>query len=112
MLVVTIADYISVSEALKLVNPFKRDKKEVLAFICNVDTASKVINPDNSDVLYKFALTRMSGELRAAIIHRNLENLDDLRAFFKNAYKEKCMLHIHTTELFVAKQGKNESISE
>jgi hypothetical protein len=45
------ADYISVSEALKLVSPFKGDKREVLAFISKVDTAFEVINPDNSDVL-------------------------------------------------------------
>ena len=68
------ADHISVSEALKLVSPFKGDKREVLAFISNVDTAFEDINPDNSDVLYKFVLTRMSGEPRVAITHRNLEN--------------------------------------
>jgi hypothetical protein len=56
------ADYISASEALKLVSPFKGDKKEVLAFISNVDTAFEVINPDNSHDLYKFVLTRISGE--------------------------------------------------
>jgi hypothetical protein len=33
------AEHISVREALKLVSPFKGDKKEVLAFISNVDTA-------------------------------------------------------------------------
>jgi len=49
--------YISVGEALKLVSPFKGDKREVLAFISNVDTAFEVINPENSDVLYKFVLT-------------------------------------------------------
>ena len=42
---------ISVGEALKLVSPFKEDKREVLAFISNVDTAFEVINPENSDIL-------------------------------------------------------------
>jgi hypothetical protein len=56
------ADHISVSEALKIVNPFKGDKNEVLAFISNVDRALEVINPDNSDVLYKFVLTSITGE--------------------------------------------------
>ena len=37
-------DYISVGEALKLLSPFKGDKREVLAFIGNVDTAFAVIN--------------------------------------------------------------------
>ena len=106
------ADYISVSEALKLVSPFKGDKREILAFISNVDTAFEVINPDNSDVLYKFVLTRISGEPRVAITHRNLENWEDLRAFLKNTYTEKRTLDFHATQLFGAKQGKNESVSE
>jgi len=97
------ADYISVSEAFKLVSPFKGDKREVLAFISNIDTAFKVINPHNSDVLYKFVLTRISGEPRVAITHRNLENWEDLRAFLKNTYTEKRMLDFHATQLFGAK---------
>jgi hypothetical protein len=105
-------DYISVSEALKLVSPFKGDKKKILAFISNVDTAFEVINPDNSDVLYKFVLTRISGEPRVAITHRNLENWEDLRAFLKNTYTEKRTLDFHATQFLGAKQGKNESISE
>jgi len=106
------ADHISVSEALKLASPFKGDKREVLAFISNVDTAFEAINPDNSDVLYKFLLTRISGEPRVAITHRNLENWGDLRAFLKNAYTEKRTLDFHATQLFGVKQGKNESISD
>jgi len=106
------ADYISVSEALKLVSPFKGDKKEVMAFISNVDTAFEVINPDNSDILYKFVLTRISGEPRVAITHRNLENWEDLRTFLKNTYTEKRTLDFHATQLFGAKQGKNESVSD
>ena len=100
------ADHISVSEALKLVRPFKGERKEVLAFISNVDTAFEVINPDNSDVLYKFVLTRISGEPRVAITHRNIENLEELRVFLKNTYTEKRTLHYHATQLFGAKQGK------
>jgi len=71
VLIVAMADYMSVSEDLKLVSPFKGDKKEVLAFISNVDTAFEVIKPDYSDILYKFVLTRISGEPRVAITHRN-----------------------------------------
>jgi hypothetical protein len=77
-------EYISVGEALKLVSLFKGDKREVLAFISNMDTAFEVINPDNSDVLYKFVHTRISDEPRVAIAHRHLENWDDLKAFLKN----------------------------
>ena len=81
------AEYISVGEALKLMSPFKGDKRVVLAFISNVDTAFEVINLENSDVLYKFVLTRIRGDLRVAITHRNLENWDHLRTFLKNTRK-------------------------
>ena len=106
------AQYISVTEALKLVCPFKRDKREVLAFISNVDTAFEVIDPEQTDILYRFVLTRISGEPRTAITHRNLENWEELRAFLKNTYTEKRTLDYHATQLFGARQGKNDSISE
>jgi len=106
------AEYISVREALKLVSPFKGDKKEVLAFISNVDTAFEVIDPENSDVLYKFILTRVSGEPRVAISQRNLENWEELRTFLKNTYTEKRTLDFHATQLSGARQGKNDNISE
>jgi len=59
---------------LKLVPPFKGNKKEVLTFIGNVDTAFAVINPELEAILYKFVLTRISGEPRTTIIHRNLDS--------------------------------------
>jgi hypothetical protein len=57
-------EYVSVKadEALMLVTPFEGNKREVLAFISNVDTAFDVINPIHSDRLYKFVFTRISGE--------------------------------------------------
>ena len=48
-------------------SPLKGDKTEVLSLISKVDTAFKVISPENSDVLYKFVLTRISGEPMVAI---------------------------------------------
>jgi hypothetical protein len=66
-------EYISVGEALKLVTPFKGEKREVLAFIANVTTAFEFIDPRNEGTLFKFVLTRISGEPRTAIAHRNLE---------------------------------------
>ena len=100
-----------IREALKLVSPFKGEK-EVMAFISNVDTAFKVINPDYSDILHKFVLTRISGKPQVPITHRNLENWKDLRTFLKNTYTEKRTLDFHATQLFGAKQGKNESVSD
>jgi len=74
-------DIISLGEALKLVLPFMGNKEEVLAFIGNVDTAFTVIIPSQEAILYKFVLTRISGEPRTAISHRNLENWADLKEF-------------------------------
>ena len=105
-------DFISVGEALKLVPSFKGDKQEVLAFIGNVDMAFAVINPVQEDVLYKFVLMWISGEPQTAIIHRNLNNWTELKEFLKNAYIEKRMLDIHASQLFKARQGKDEKIAE
>jgi hypothetical protein len=82
-------EYICVSEALKLVPPFRGNKQEVLAFIGNVDTAFAVINPENEAILYKFVLTRISGEPRTAIIHRNLHSWTELKEFLQNSYIKK-----------------------
>ena len=105
-------DFISVGEALKLVPYFKGDKQEVLAFIGNVDTAFAVINLVQEDVLYKFVLTRISGEPRTAISHRNLDNWADLKDFLKNSYIEKRMLDFRASQLFKARQRKDEKIVE
>jgi hypothetical protein len=71
-------DFISVGEALKLVPPFHGNKQGVLAFIGNVATVFAVINPSQEAILYKFVVTRISGEPKTAISHRNLENWADL----------------------------------
>lgn len=105
-------DCISVGEALKLVAPFKGDKRDVLAFIANVDTAFEVIDPRNASALFKFVFMRISGEPRTAIAHRNLENWEELKEFLKNAYTEKRTLDYHTNQLFSTKQSKAEGVSE
>jgi len=99
-------------KALKLVPPFMGDKREVLAFIGNVDTAFAVINPAQEGVLYKFVLTRISGEPRTAIIHRNLGNWTELKEFLQNSYIEKRTLDYHASQLFKARQGKDERVTE
>ena len=104
-------EYISVGEALQLVAPFKVEKRDVLAFIANVDTAFEVIDPRNEGILFKFVLTRISGEPRTAIAHRNLENWEELKEFLKNTYTEKRTLDYHANQLFSTKQSKAESVS-
>jgi hypothetical protein len=105
-------EYISVGEALKLISPFKGDKSEVLAFIGNVDAAFSVINPSQEEILYKFVLTRISGEPRTAIGHRGLDNWADLREFLRNYYIEKRTLDFHASQLFKARQGKEEKVTD
>jgi hypothetical protein len=81
-------DFISVGEALKLVPPFKGNKPEVLAFIGNVDTAFAVINSSQEAILFKFILTRISGEPRMVITHRNLSNWAEIRVCAKHLHRE------------------------
>jgi hypothetical protein len=99
-------EYVSVSEALKLVSPFNGNKREVLTFISNVNTAFEVINLDHQDRLYKSVLTRITGEPRTAISHRNLDNWAELKEFLRNTYIEKCTLDFHANQLFTAKKEK------
>jgi hypothetical protein len=44
-----------------LVTPFKDEKREVSAFIANVDTAFEATDLRQDGTLYKFMLTRISG---------------------------------------------------
>jgi len=51
---ISMTDRVPVSEALKPVTPFKDDKREVLAFVANVDTAFEVIDPFKADTQNKW----------------------------------------------------------
>ena len=81
-------------------------------FIGNVDTAFAVIITSQEAVLYKFVLTRISGEPRTAISYRNLENWADLKEFLQNAYIEKRTLDFHASQLFKARQEKDENVAD
>jgi hypothetical protein len=60
-------EYISVTDALKLISPFTGNKREILTFISNVETAFNCVNPESRSRLYQFVLTKISGEPRTAI---------------------------------------------
>jgi hypothetical protein len=77
---------ISVSVALKLAAPFKGVKTDNLEFTANVDTVFEVNDPRNEGTLFKFVLTRISGLPRTAIMHKNLENWEELKEIIKNTY--------------------------
>ena len=105
-------DFISVSEALKLIPPFKGNKQEIVTFIGNVDTAFAVIDPEQEATLYKFMLTRISGEPRIAINHRNFDKWAELREFLSNSYIERRTLDYHASQLFKARQTKDERVTD
>ena len=105
-------DFITVSEALKLIPPFKRDKQEVVAFIGNVDAAFAMINPEQEPILYMFVLTRISGEPRTSISQRNFDSWTELKEFLQNSYVEKRTLDYHASQLSKARQGKDERVND
>ena len=105
-------DFISVREALKLIPQFKGNKQEVLAFIGNVGTAFPVINHEQEATLYKLVLTRIRGKPRKAISHRNLDSWAELKQFLQNSYTEKRTLDYHASQLFRARQGKDERLTD
>jgi hypothetical protein len=105
-------DFISLGEALKLVPYFKGDKQEVLAFIGNVDRAFGVIIRCRRLCCLSFFFMRISGETRAAIIHRKLDIWVELKEILKNSYIKKRTLDFHESQLYKAKQGKDENIAE
>ena len=78
----------------------------MLAFIRNVNTAFAVINSEQEAILYKFVLTRIRGEPRTVISHRNLDSWLELKEFLQNSYIEKRTLDFHASRLFKAKQKK------
>ena len=104
-------EFISVGEALKLIPPFRGNKHKVLAFTGNVDTAFAVINPEQEAILYKCVLTRISGDPRTAIGHRNLDSWAELKEFLRNWYVEKITLDFQASQLFKARQGKDERVT-
>jgi hypothetical protein len=105
-------EYISVGENLKLVAPFKGETRDVLLFIATVDTAFEVIDMRNEGTLFKLVLTRISGEPRTTIAHKNLENWEELKEFLKNTYTENKTLDYHANQLFSTKQNKAQIVSE
>jgi len=105
-------EFISVGEALKPLPSFRGNKQEVLAFIGNLDTAFPVISPEQEAILYKFVLTRISGETRKAIRHRNLDSWAEFKDFLQNSYIGKRELDFHASQFFKARQGKDERVTD
>jgi len=57
-------------------------------------------------------LTRISGKPRTAIIRRNLESWAELKEFLQNTYITKRTLDFHASQLFKARQGKDEKVAD
>jgi hypothetical protein len=65
-----------------------------------------VINPEQEAILYKFVLTRISGEPKTAISHRNHDSWAEFKEFLRNSYMEQRTLHYHASQRFIARQGR------
>ena len=76
-------NFVSLGEALKLISQFRSEKKRILFFTSNVDTAFGVIDPNQGNKIYWFVLSSVSGELRTAVAHINLDNWAKYRNFEK-----------------------------
>jgi hypothetical protein len=87
--------FISVSDALMLILQFQGNKQEVIEFIGNGDTAFAVINSKQETILYKFVLTRISGEPTTAISLRNLDSWTEFKEFLRNTYIKNRTLECH-----------------
>jgi hypothetical protein len=83
-----------------------------VAFIGNVDTAFVVINPEQEATVYKFVLTRISGEPKTAISHRNLESWAELKEFLRNSYIETRTVDYQASQIFKARQTKDERVTD
>ena len=69
------------------------------------------MNSSQEAILYKLVLMRISGEPRTAISHRNIEGWAELKEFLQNTYIKRT-LHFHESQLFKARQGKDEKVAD
>jgi hypothetical protein len=99
-------DYISIDEAVKLVIPFPSEKREVLVFVVNVNTACKVTVPGQAGTLYKRVSKRISGVPRSKTTHRNLEYSKELEEFLQHTYAGNRMLGDHASHPVPSKQNQ------
>ena len=104
--------YMSITDALKIVNVFKGEKDTVNTFIANVETALDVVSEENKPRLFKFILTKIDGEPRNAIQYHNIETWENLKTFLLNTYRDSRTLDYYLAELFTSKQNRNENVSE
>ena len=77
-----------------------------------MDTTFTVINPEQEAILYKSVLTHISSEPRTAISHRNFDSWMEFKEFLQNSYIEKQTLDYHASQLFKARQGKDEQVTD
>ena len=104
--------FMSIGEALKIVNVFKGEKDTVNTFIANVETALDVVSNENKPRLFRFVLTKIEGELRNAIQYRKIETWENLKTFLLNTYRDSRTLDYYLAELFTSKQNRNENVNE
>ena len=100
--------FMSIGEALKIVNVFKGEKDTVNTFIANVETALDVVSNENKPRLFRFVLTKIEGEPRNAIQYRNIETWENLKTFLLNTYRDSRTLDYYLAELFTSEHGRSQ----
>lgn len=89
------------------------DRTRLREFITNVDSAYRLVNPMEHDLFYNFVLTKIKGEARSKLlVRRDITNWRKVKAALEEYYGESRTLDFYACQMFQAKQGKNESVTD
>ncbi|XP_063216520.1 uncharacterized protein LOC134527610 [Bacillus rossius redtenbacheri] len=104
--------FISVTEALKLINqPFDGTKNKLKEFCDNVDTAFDLVNPERHRVLLKFVKSKIVGDAKAKILVReNTDTWEEVKEILEENYAVRRTLDFYACRLFNARQGSHEPV--
>ncbi|XP_049861881.1 uncharacterized protein LOC126355563 [Schistocerca gregaria] len=111
---VPIRQYISVSDALKLLpQPFDGNKFQLIDLLDNCDSAFELVAPEQHNVLLKFIKARIVGAARSKLLVRDLTTTwSDVRATLVENYACKRTLDYFPCKLFASRQERGESIAQ
>lgn len=112
---VRVRKYISPTEAYKFIgSEFSGKEPERLPeFVQNVETAKKLVNPEERELFYKLILTKITGDARTKIIARGgISDWEDVRSALEEFYLPHRTLTYHACKLFAIRQGPQETVAE
>jgi hypothetical protein len=101
---------VSIEMAERMISRFDGDKSTLYEFIENCNEANKLLNSNARKILFSIIKTRISGNARALIHNRELNNWDELKKHLLEFYSEKRTMGQWQLELNSCKQGIHESV--